>query len=95
MMIQRFRYFCQKKLPDFNTSATCHLAAEMPKKSFALSISTPFYAQSYAFIGSKHNFQSAKGLRFITFRITTETNNHTPRHDNEPDAAANATTGGT
>ena len=44
ILIQRFRDFCQKKLPDFNTSATCHLSAGTPKKSFALPILMPFYA---------------------------------------------------
>ncbi|PTL25281.1 hypothetical protein C3V39_11430 [Prevotella sp. oral taxon 820] len=60
LLIQRFRDFCQKKLPDFNTSATRHLAAEMPKKAFALPIFMLFYAQSYAFIDSKHSDYTAK-----------------------------------
>ena len=59
-MIQRIRDFCQKKLPDFNTSATCHLSAGTAKKAFTLPISTPFYAQSYPFIGSKHSDYLAK-----------------------------------
>ena len=47
----RIRDFCQKKLPDFNTFATRHLTVGTPKKSFALPILKPFYAQSYPFIG--------------------------------------------
>ncbi|PTL26255.1 hypothetical protein C3V39_03810 [Prevotella sp. oral taxon 820] len=51
---------CQKKLPDFNTSATLHPAAGMAKKAFTLPILIPFYAQSYAFIGSKHSDYTVK-----------------------------------
>ena len=57
-----FPWFCQKKLPDFNTSATRHPAVGMPKKSFVLPIFMPFYAQSYAFIGSKHSDYTVKAL---------------------------------
>ncbi|WP_207859430.1 hypothetical protein, partial [Prevotella illustrans] len=46
--------------PDFNTSATRHLSAGTPKKSFDLPIFIPFYTQSYAFIGSKHSDYTAK-----------------------------------
>ncbi|MBO1364520.1 hypothetical protein JHU38_12290, partial [Prevotella sp. A2931] len=52
----------QKKLPDFNTSATCHLSVGMPKKAFTLPIFMLFYAQSYAFISSKHSDYTAKAL---------------------------------
>ena len=59
-LIQRIRDFCQKKLPDFNTSTPRHLAAGTPKKAFVLPIFMLFYAQSYAFIGSKHSDYTAK-----------------------------------
>ncbi|MBO1364176.1 hypothetical protein JHU38_10435 [Prevotella sp. A2931] len=51
---------CQKKLPDFNTSATLHPAAEMAKNFFDLPIFISFYTKSYAFIGSKHSDYAAK-----------------------------------
>ena len=60
ILIQRIHDFCQKKLPDFNTSATCHLSAGTSKKAFALPILMPFYAQSYAFIDSKHSDYAVK-----------------------------------
>ena len=53
-------WFCYKKSHYFNTSTTRHLSAGTPKKSFVLPILMPFYAQSYAFIGSKHSDYTAK-----------------------------------
>ncbi|PTL25308.1 hypothetical protein C3V39_11595 [Prevotella sp. oral taxon 820] len=59
-LIQCIRDFCQKKLPDFNTSATLHPATGMAKNFFDLPISTPFFHKSYTFIGSKHSDYAAK-----------------------------------